>query len=355
MKRPMLLLLLIAGISIAGLGWLRLDSPPQEHVADAVVPVVNGDVAMPVHAGSVPPAPSDAASPADPALVKAATKTEELILPPELDGPPETMEGDPAEPEVRLVSVLESLKVQAESDPMSAVRLASSLRSCASASRTSAEQVVMEWREQLERVRAGAAEASVEVISERMFTSTQLARRNLQNLRRCEGLTDPVTLYIHWLERAARVHPDPQDRERLRLEFVEKAFDDMPLASDRIAAIDEAIRRRDIALAWLIELRDQGNLRAIDLYSAQRIRGGELLAQDMVESAAWYFAWGVRNQLNIEGSEWYRPQPGRPTAAELWRSGPASTSFLQISEADLREADRRGREIYRRLFGAPPA
>jgi hypothetical protein len=355
MKRVMLLLILIAGASFVGIWWWRLDRPPQEPVADAVVQDVVPDVVKPDPVEPAPPASPDSAERVKSASVSAETKTDGLVLPPELDGPPEAMEGDPVEPEVVLATVLERLETEANSDPMSAVSLASSLRSCARVSGTSAEEVVGEWRRDLERVRAHTPSGPGELVAERMFNFTQRARGQLQELRRCEGLSDPVTRYIHWLERAARVHPDPRHRERLRVEYVESAFDDMPLASDRIAAIDEAIRRRDIALGWLMELRDQGNLRAMSLYSAQRMRGGQLLAEDVVESGAWLFAGAVRSQVETERSGWYRPQPGRPTAAELWSRGLQSDWFRETSEADLREADRRGREIYLRLFGTPPA
>jgi hypothetical protein len=276
-------------------------------------------------------------------------------LPPELDALPDSLGGESFDPAEPLAPMLDALQAQAESDPLSAVRLAWTLGQCARVERTSVEQIVSEWRQEWALMRERLPEAPDALIAERINNQTQNARHELLNLRKCAGVADPASLHIRWLERAARVHPDPLQRDRLQIDYIKEAFADMPLASDRIARIDEAMRRRDVAAAWLIEQRDKGNVRAIDLYVVERSRGGALLPPDPIEASAWYFVYRVRSEYESEASQWYRPRPGAPTAADLWRLGAESTGRVPLSDADLREADVRGRDIYLRLFGSPPA
>lgn len=270
-------------------------------------------------------------------------------LPPELDGPPPGIEGEPDAPESWVRQKLESWESEFADNPAIAQEAAALLRGCTRNSGKRVEDVVAEWEDEDARFR----ERNPGRLTDPEYFHTQQARASLHYLRVCKGVDEPTAHYIRWLERAARVHPDRVQRERLRLEYAKHAFDDMPSAADRVGSIDEVIRRRDVVVAWVVELREQGSLDAIGHYSVMR-SGLGILPTDLVEHHAWHFVFLVRDRVMAEGRAANATAASRPSSAELWRQGPHLWRNDATSAEQLREADHRGREIYRRLFGAPP-
>lgn len=250
-------------------------------------------------------------------------------------------DGDPVPAEWFLQPIapnIESWEALAENDPEAARFLAISLHRCVRADE-SIERIVADWNEEAPAIRAAAA-----LPADQRGTAANLIQRyryRVQAIEHCHGVENAAAKYLRWLEFAARGVEDPERRDRLRLEWIERMFLDMRTAASRIGRIDEVLRRRDQARVWLEELRDAGNVRAIDMYVAARMRASEWYAQDRVEGAAWYFVWRVRTASAERG-------------ASIWRAGVEPSAQDSLNATQAAEATERGRAVYLRVFGKAP-
>lgn len=258
--------------------------------------------------------------------------------------------GDEAQPDdwsaQPIAANLAEWRRRAEQDPRAAQRLANTLRRCTD-DQASYAQIAREWAQEAAEVRANAAA----VRSHFDGPGANLVMRyryRVQSLEHCLGVVDPKAEYLRWLERAARGLEAPDEQSRLRLRWIEEAFIDMPEAGQRIGRIDEALRRRDQARAWLEQLRDAGDLVAINDFVAYRMRGSALYAADPVEASAWYFVWHVANAAKWPGRR------GQPSAVELWRTDIEPDPAVGLGPAEAAEASERGRALYRHVFGSEP-
>jgi hypothetical protein len=273
-----------------------------------------------------------------------------LQLPPEPSGPVAHWAELPIAPN------LPRWRALAERDPELARQLADSLRRCAGYPADTRERALQEWAEQERETRARERDpAEAEQSLERQWAPRY--RYRLQAIEHCAGVADPIGEYLKWLEQAGRGLPDSELRQRLRLEFVERAFDDMRSAAERIGRIDEVIRRRDLSRAWLEQLRDAGMLRAIDAYAAA-MRGWQgLYSTDTVEYLAWYYVRQMNDAAQLAERaarmNWPNQQRGL-SASQQWSEGIQASPMTDASPEQRLEATRRGRDYYVRVFGAPP-
>lgn len=284
---------------------------------------------------------------------RAQAHAEEPELPPELRGPPDDDGFDRGWSGMPIAPNLKVWTAEAENDPDKLRRLIDSLYRCLHVRGTTVESVVDSWHQKASFVPPGAS-THPEVRASVLRRHANDARKTLRTLRDCQAVDDPIGLYLRHLERAAREHPDSEQRSRSRIQYIHDALADMPSASLRIGSIDEVMRRRDVAVAWLIELRDQGNLDAIFAYAFERGGRSGLLASDWVEYHAWRFVGRVRQRVELESRPELHSLSGQPSAVEIWRTSPQPSQYEAIEPEQVGEAHRRGREIYQRLFGAPP-
>jgi hypothetical protein len=297
------------------------------------------------------PDPAPAVGPGE----AAATNDEDAFpLPTELHGPPKRDPIDAGWSSLPVAPNLADWIAQAERDPEAMGRLLGRLSQCVHLRMSSIEHVVELWRLNVARAgaRAPAGSAPDQRALERFAND---ARREIESIRHCEGVPDLMTLYMQWLERAAREHPVQDHRTQWRLRFINDPFVDMPSPAQRIGAIDEVLRRRDLAIAWLIELRDRGHTDAIAAYATARSGWTGLLEKNSMEQSAWGFVARVRRAVDLESHGRPTINPHQRSAAELWQTPPESRFPETLSPEQLGEAHRRGRDIYLRLFGAPPA
>lgn len=265
---------------------------------------------------------------------------EALLRPIEDEAQPDDWSAQP------IAANLAEWRRRAEQDPRAAERLANALRRCTD-DPASYAQIAREWAQEAAEVRANAAA----VRSHFDGPGANLVMRyryRVRDLEHCRGVVDPKAEYLRWLERAARDLDAPDAQARLRLRWIEEAFIDMPEAGQRIGRIDEALRRRDQARAWLEQLRDAGDLTAINDFVAYRMRGSALYAADPVDASAWYFVWQVANAAQWPGRR------GQPSAVELWRTDIEPDPAVGLSPAEAAEASERGRALYRHVFGSEP-
>ncbi|MCG6118295.1 MAG: hypothetical protein MEQ07_08905 [Aquimonas sp.] len=245
---------------------------------------------------------------------------------------------------------LERWRLEAEQAPKAAASLARALRRCARPRFSSVQDAQREWQSQLARL--ASSDLSPERNAEWRGQEALRLAAGLADLANCEGFTreEARREYMRWLERAARELQPSDERARLRLSYIEAPFLDLPRSADRVGAIDEVIRRRDIARAWLHELREDGERRAFDLSHSAYAEWGELEAVDSAEALAWSFVHEVAGAVRAAGIEPNSERLAR--AAERWEIGPSRTRPEDAPY--LEEGIRRGREHYLRIFGAPP-
>ena len=353
---PWTLALLLIGVGVlsfllwGGRGAMRAGAP------SAMEP-------PPMHVAPAPSRPPAAATPPHATAARFATdRLPELAATP-ADAPPQPTSPPPGFPEALLRPIgdeahpddwsaqpiaanLAEWRRRAEQDPRAAQRLANTLRRCTD-DQASYAQIAREWAQEAAEVRANAAA----VRSHFDGPGANLVMRyryRVQSLEHCLGVVDPKAEYLRWLERAARELDAPDEQARLRLRWIEEAFIDMPEAGQRIGRIDEALRRRDQARAWLEQLRDAGDLVAINDFVAYRMRGSALYAADPVEASAWYFVWHAANAAQWPGRR------GQPSAVELWRTDIEPDPAVGLGPAEAAEASERGRALYRHIFGSEP-
>lgn len=248
---------------------------------------------------------------------------------------------------------LERWRKQAEHAPPRAAALERSLRRCIGTGFSSIEEFERRLQYELARIDSSNPEPD------------QRARIREQRIRHyayqiydfwdCEGLTADAARreYMRWLEHAARELGPSEARDRLRLSFIQDPFVDLPTAADRIGSVDEVIRRRDIAGAWLRELRerpDAGLFGAFRLSELAYSDLGELEPPDPVESIAWALVKEVSLAVHAASRPW--PIDRGTHAGELWETAPSHTRPEDAPY--LEEGRRRGREHYLRIFGTPP-
>jgi hypothetical protein len=246
---------------------------------------------------------------------------------------------------------------RAGASPELAAELASVLRDCAGVAETSEAEVRADLDALLEQRRqAGASESELHEIRTVGGWGGRRYLFQLDALRRCQGVENPVTQYLRWLERAARELPHGERRAALRIEFAEHVFDDLKSRERMIGAIDEVIRRRDIARAWLAEGIEAGSERAIRAYVDQLYGQGALYAKDLVEAQVWNQILQLRIAVRVAESA--RQSGGwRPSQspAQVWERGidfSGTGDWVRVDQHA--ELNQRFRDTYLRLFGAPP-
>lgn len=151
---------------------------------------------------------------------------------------------------------------------------------------------------------------------------------------------------LGWIERAARAGD-----HRAMADFARYAFDrhEYETEEDLVQDLDEVIRRRDLARAWIQEALDAGERGALGYLSNDY---GTLFPYDRVSAEAYRYAASVDTAFHRPGEE--------AELSLLWHRGPrlewrgAHGDRSDLSEADYDAVLRRGREIYEG-FGPRPA
>ena len=348
MSRLAWVALLALALALAAWQWLGAN-PRAENPSPAA-----GETQPPLGAastagGGVPPAARERVVASDPsAFEQALLRTPEEVqqalvaLRERLD--PQDWAHQPVQPN------LARWRRAAEQTPESAASLARALQRCARPRFSSLREVEQQWQSELAML--AGRDLSPERYAEQRGWQAQRLAVGLADLADCQGLArdEARREYLRWLERAARELPPSEARVRLRLSYIEDPFLDLPRSADRIGAIDEVIRRRDIARAWLHELREEGQWLAFDLSQTAYSAWGELEAMDIAEGIAWGFVQEIAGAVRAAGVDPSRE--GLARAAELWATAPSRTR--PEDAAYLEEGRRRGQEHYLRIFGAPP-
>lgn len=339
-------LALVAG-SMAAWHWLRADRNP----ASAILPEARPTLALADEgelSWSTPEAPVvSAPSPRQQAISRFPTELRQALQQMHDERRAEDWTEQPVLPN------LERWRQQAEHAPPRAAALARSLRRCIGIGFSSIEEFQRRLQSELARIDSSNPEPD-----QRARVREQMIRHHayqLYDFWDCEGLAADAARreYMRWLEHAARELGPSEARDRLRLSFIQDPFVDLPSAADRIGSVDEVIRRRDIAGAWLRELRerpDAGLFGAFRLSELAYSDLGELEPPDPVESIAWALVKEVSLAVHAASRPW--PIDRATNTGELWETAPSQTRPEHAPY--LEEGRRRGREHYLRIFGAPP-
>lgn len=211
-------------------------------------------------------------------------------------------------------------------------------------------KIAAEWQSELAQVEE-LRRSDPEAADQMLFNRGQDHERNAAHHAECIAVGLPLLADYHvWLERGARGGSVDAMRG-----YAMNAFDDFADQNAMLADLDEVLRRRDLARAFLRQAFEHGDVQSISMlagshdwepWTGQRVYSdqGGLLPPDRLQAQTyWYLDALARSAYYGQGEPF----------DQLWSNGPERHDYAGLDETQWQAVANAARALYLRHFTDP--